>query len=113
MNPENRDGLIAALVIQYGYVGKDVKVIDAVSFGLRDVVRQGIPDEIWAHPIRRLPNPTTNNLANYQNPWTAAHNAFVIIPRAECIYKINPPPVVIRNPVHFRQVICKIDILFL
>ena len=70
----------------------EVQVIDAISFGLRDVVRQGIPDEIWNLPIRRLPTPTPDQLANKQNPWTAADNAALTIPRGECIYNIDPPP---------------------
>jgi hypothetical protein len=80
MYPRNKDGLITALAIQYGYVAGIVQVIDAVTFGLRHVALQGIPDDVWEHPIRRSPNPTPNELTNNHSPWAANNNAFVTIP---------------------------------
>ncbi|KAH9150620.1 hypothetical protein LEN26_004044, partial [Aphanomyces euteiches] len=94
--PANLDGDVAALVLQYGYTsGNQVEIMDAVSFGMRDVEPQGIPDDIWSR-IRFLPHPTRAQMESCLGPWTPDDHGFLTLPRAECLY--GTPADVLNSP---------------
>jgi hypothetical protein len=91
MYPPNGNQEIAALAIQYGYNNAGgIDIIDAVSFGQRDVVRQHISHTIWSR-IRFLPNPTVAQIIANVSPWLATDNGFLTIPRAECTFNTPIP----------------------
>jgi hypothetical protein len=91
MYPPNGNQEIAALAIQYGYNDAgEIDIIDAVSFGQRDVVRQHIPYSIWSR-IRFLPNPTVGAITANVSPWLARDNGFLTISRAECTFNTPIP----------------------
>jgi hypothetical protein len=91
MYPPNGNQEIAALAIQYGYnINGGIDIIDAVSFGQRDVARQHMPHTIW-NQIRFLPNPTPAQIRANASPWIAGGNGFLTIPRAECTFNAPIP----------------------
>jgi hypothetical protein len=91
MYPPNGNQEIAALAIQYGFNNAGgIDIIDAVSFGQRDVVRQHVPQSIW-NRIRFLPHPTPAQIIANVSPWLAGGNGFLTIPRAECTFNTPIP----------------------
>ncbi|CAK4619498.1 unnamed protein product [Aphanomyces euteiches] len=105
--PANLNGDVAALVLQYGYTsGNQVEIMDAVSFGMRDVEPQGIPHDIWSR-IRFLPHPTRAQMESCLDPWTPDDHGFLTLPRAECLY--GTPDDVLNSPAEdFRLPLFKI-----
>jgi len=118
MYPPNSNGMVAALAIQYGYNNAGlVDIIDVVSFGQRDVVRQHMPLTIW-NRIRFLDIPTQRQITTRRSPWPTPTLAqaeilarlnplpslaeaqerekrrvgFLTLSRAECVYSVNPIP---------------------
>ncbi|CAK4634041.1 unnamed protein product [Aphanomyces euteiches] len=95
--PAQFNGNVAALVLQYGYTsGNQVEIMDAVSFGMRDVEPQGIPDDIWSR-IRFLPHPTRAQMESCLDPWTPEDHGFLTLPRAECLH--GAPADVLNSPL--------------
>jgi hypothetical protein len=115
MYPPDNYGMVAALAIQYGYNNAGVvDILDAVSFGQRNVVRQHMPLSIW-NRIRFLEVPTQGQITTRRSPWPTHSLAqaeilatqkplpslaeaqerekrrvgFLTVSRAECIYSDN------------------------
>ena len=65
-------------------------MIDAVSFGQRDVNRQYIPHTIW-NRILCLTNPTPAQIRAGASPWVSGGNGFLTIPRAKCTFNTPIP----------------------
>ncbi|CAK4557362.1 unnamed protein product [Aphanomyces euteiches] len=107
LHPAQLNGNVAALVLQYGYTsGNQVEIMDAVSFGMRDVEPQGIPHDIWSR-IRFLPHPTRAQMESCLDPWTPDDHGFLTLPRAECLY--GTPDDVLNSPAEdFRLPLFKI-----
>ena len=84
----NANHEVAALAVHYGYdsTSQQVTIIDAISFGQRRVVRQGVPDDIWTR-IRFLTNPTLAEIKSDTNPWTTAGEIGILtVPFGVCTY---------------------------
>ncbi|KAG9399624.1 hypothetical protein AC1031_012011 [Aphanomyces cochlioides] len=111
--PPILDGNAAALALQYGYNNENqVEIMDAVSFGMRDVEPQGIPHDIWTR-IRFLPIPTREQCAGASRGWVPSQsapedNAFLTLPRSVCHF--GAPPELLNTPGD-DLLLCLYDIL--
>ena len=91
MTSPDSNGAIAALGLQYGYNNEgQVDILDAVSFGHRDVMQHKVPSPIW-NRIRFLTNPTISQMTDNVNPWKAGDIGFLTLPYAECTFN-SPVP---------------------